>query len=86
MKLGEAPLIHGFFPFFFHLAITALRAISDLRFAESFLARALPPFDAPSFPNATAIGFFFLPALAMDEVSIMVKKCESIFVRINRDA
>jgi hypothetical protein len=45
--------------YFFQRAKTALRAISDLRFAESFLARALPPFEAPSLPSATAAGFFF---------------------------
>ena len=43
-----------------HRAITALRAISERRFAESFFARAFPPLEAPSFDNATAAGFFFL--------------------------
>ena|ERR1017187_1664712 len=38
---------------------TAWRAISDLRLEESFAARALPPFEAPSLPSATAAGFFF---------------------------
>jgi hypothetical protein len=32
--------------------------MSDLRFAESFFARALPPFEAPSLESATAAGFF----------------------------
>ena len=45
----------------FQRAKTALRAISVLRLAESFAARALPPFWPPSFPKATAAGFFFLP-------------------------
>jgi hypothetical protein len=38
--------------------MTALRASSDLRFGESFAARAGPPFKPPSRPNATAAGFF----------------------------
>jgi hypothetical protein len=53
----------------------ALRAISDLRAAESFAARALPPFDAPSFESATAAGFFFLPAVlffAGERIAIQV--------------
>ena len=44
----------------FQRAITALRAISERRFAESFSARTFPPLEAPSFDNATAAGFFFL--------------------------
>jgi hypothetical protein len=31
----------------------------DRSFADSFAARALPPFEAPSFESATAAGFFF---------------------------
>ncbi len=27
--------------------------------ADSFFARALPPFEAPNFESATAAGFFF---------------------------
>jgi hypothetical protein len=46
--------------YFFQRAAIALRAISDLRFAESFLARALPPFEAPSLESATAAGFLFV--------------------------
>lgn len=42
----------------FHRVKTALRAISDLRRADNFLARALPPFKPPSLPRATAAGFF----------------------------
>ena len=44
-----------------HRANTAFRAISRLRSDVSLAARILPPFDPPSFPNATALGFFFLP-------------------------
>src|SRR5712672_1393475 len=40
-------------------AAMAFRAISRRRFGESFAARALPPFEAPSFESATAAGFFF---------------------------
>src|ERR1039458_2303022 len=43
-----------------HLASTALRAISLLSSGVSLAARILPPFDPPSFPRATALGFFFL--------------------------
>lgn len=42
----------------FQRFLAALRAM-DLRFAEdSFAARALPPFNPPSLPSATALGFF----------------------------
>ena len=50
--------------------MTAFRAISDLRLAESFAARALPPFEAPSFPSATAAGFFFLPVVLLERFGI----------------
>lgn len=39
-------------------ALAALRAISDLCSGVSFAARALPPLRPPSFPSATAAGFF----------------------------
>ena len=52
--------------YFFHRAKTAFRAISDLRFAESFLARASPPLSPPSLPSATAAGFFFFDVGGMD--------------------
>jgi hypothetical protein len=45
----------------FQRAAIALRAISSRRFGESFAARALPPFEAPSFDKATAAGFFLFP-------------------------
>jgi len=42
----------------FQRFLAALRAM-DLRLAgESFAAGALPPFDPPSLPRATALGFF----------------------------
>ena len=41
----------------------AFRPISRLRSGESFFARAIPPFEAPSFDNATAAGFFFVCSL-----------------------
>jgi hypothetical protein len=43
-----------------HLTSTALRAISLLSSGVNLAARILPPFDPPSFPKATAFGFFFL--------------------------
>jgi hypothetical protein len=42
-----------------HLALTAFRAISFLRSAVNRSARILPPFEPPSLPSATALGFFF---------------------------
>jgi hypothetical protein len=42
-----------------HRFSAALRAISLRRFGESAAALAFPPFDPPSFPRATAAGFFF---------------------------
>jgi len=54
----------------FQRAITAIRAISDLRFAESFLARALPPLRPPSLPNATAAGFFSLSLFMLERLRI----------------
>jgi hypothetical protein len=42
----------------FQRFLAAFRAI-DLRLAgESFAARAFPPFNPPSLPSATALGFF----------------------------
>jgi hypothetical protein len=44
--------------FLAHRALAALRADSDLSSLVIFAARALPPLLPPSFPNATAAGFF----------------------------
>jgi len=44
----------------FPLAMPALRAISRRLSAESFLARAFPPFKPPSLPNSTAASFLAL--------------------------
>jgi hypothetical protein len=44
--------------FLAHLASAAFLAISLRRSGDSFSARALPPLLAPSFPSATAAGFF----------------------------
>lgn len=41
-----------------HLARAAFRAIAVRRLALSFAALILPPLDPPSFPSATAAGFF----------------------------
>ena len=43
---------------FSHLARAARRAISLRFFDDSDAARALPPLAPPSFPSATAAGFF----------------------------
>jgi hypothetical protein len=42
----------------FQRARAARLAICDRFLGESFAARALPPFGPPSFPIATACGFF----------------------------
>jgi hypothetical protein len=44
--------------FFPQRAAAAFLAISARLRGESFSARALPPFDPPSLPSATAAGFF----------------------------
>lgn len=41
-----------------HRDRAAFRAIAERREAVSFAARALPPFNPPSRPSATAAGFF----------------------------
>jgi hypothetical protein len=41
-----------------HLDLAAFRAIALRLFGDSFSARAFPPFNPPSFPSATAAGFF----------------------------
>jgi hypothetical protein len=43
---------------FSHLVFAAFWAISLRRLAESFFALALPPFNPPNLPRATAAGFF----------------------------
>src|SRR4051812_24487918 len=68
-------LIHVLLP---QRAKTAFRAICDLRFAESFAARALPPFRPPSLPNATAAGFFSLPRFILDRLSLGMRYIECI--------
>ena len=53
--------IHNHFSIFFpHLAFAAFFAAALRCFGVSFSARALPPFNPPSRPSATAAGF--LPA------------------------
>ncbi len=63
---------------FAHLASTAFRAISLRRSGESFEARILPPFDPPSFPNATAAGFFFLTMDAQNNSQQSLKSIRKI--------
>jgi len=53
-----------FQPFFFdHRATAALRALARRSAADSFAARALPPFSPPSRPKTTAAEFFFFFAI-----------------------
>lgn len=47
-----------FFETFFQRELAAFRAMSFLRFLDSFFARATPPFNPPSLPRLTAAGFF----------------------------
>jgi hypothetical protein len=61
--------IRDYFLFGDHRACAALRAL-DLRCAGvSLFARALPPFNPPSRPSATAAGFFFDFALSVMPVA-----------------
>ena len=59
-------LINYLFP---HLAAAAFLAISDLFLADSFSARAFPPFSPPSLPKATAAGFFSLTSMGAGSTS-----------------
>ena len=43
----------------FQRARAANLAMRDRSRPDNFFARAFPPFEAPSLPKATAIGFFF---------------------------
>ena len=56
---------------FFHRVNTALRAISDRLFADSFRARALPPFRPPNLPKATAAGFFLPLMVLLERLGIL---------------
>jgi hypothetical protein len=49
----------------FALAFAACEAASDRCSGERLAARALPPFDPPSFPRATAAGFLCSEVLGM---------------------
>ena len=50
--------------FFAHRATAAFRALCARCFAESFRARAFPPFKPPSLPSATAAAFFVVLAIS----------------------
>jgi len=50
-------------------AFAANFAMRERSLSDNAAARALPPFDAPSFESATAAGFFFLS----DVLDISVK-------------
>jgi hypothetical protein len=52
-------LYHAFLSFLAHRAAAAFRALRVRCSAVSFRALALPPFNPPSRPNATAAAFFF---------------------------
>jgi hypothetical protein len=43
-----------------HLALAAFCAIRFFSSGDNFAALAFPPLDPPSFPRATAAGFFIL--------------------------
>ncbi|HWX18315.1 MAG TPA: hypothetical protein VN578_00275 [Candidatus Binatia bacterium] len=51
-------IIHVRFERFAHRATAALRALSRLSWAVSFMARAFPPFNPPKRPSTTAAAFF----------------------------
>jgi hypothetical protein len=50
-------------------AFAAFLAIIFLLLGESFAARALPPLNPPSFPSATAAGFFSLVAFSTKDLA-----------------
>ena len=52
--------------YFLHRASTASLAMRERCFADKVAARALPPFEAPSFESATAAGFFFFRSIFGD--------------------
>jgi hypothetical protein len=61
---------NDYFAGVFQRFLAAFRAM-DLRLAgDSFAARALPPFNPPSLPSATALGFFSCVAWATTEAAI----------------
>jgi hypothetical protein len=71
----------GFFyslSLFFHRAAAAFFAISDRFLADSFAARALPPFLPPSLPNATAAGFFSFGLFASTASGSKISSRDSI--------
>ena len=63
--LKRSSIVNGFPQVFVFAqrALTAWTAISLRRFAESFRARAFPPFSPPSLPSATAAAFFLFFAI-----------------------
>lgn len=61
IKVRQSLCDEGPYARFFQRAFAAFLAI-DVRFAaESFAARALPPFSPPKRPRVTAARFFFEP-------------------------
>jgi hypothetical protein len=53
-------------------AITAFRALSLRSWAESFLARAFPPFSPPNRPSScAALFFFFTIAVYIEESQLL---------------
>src|SRR5258708_6144303 len=80
--LHRSSMFKNFFHFFLtafdQRAVAALLAIVFRSSAESFAARALPPFNPPSLPSATAAAFFFrcLP-FAIRELSQFTRRVES---------
>lgn len=76
LKLKPSYLI-----FFLHLALTPIMEISSLLSADSFLARAFPPFDAPRIPRATAAGFFFFMARILFDFPAKVKENVGVLSR-----
>ena len=53
--------------FFDQRATAALRALALRSAADSFAARAFPPFNPPSLPSATAAAFFLIFAIHPEE-------------------
>jgi hypothetical protein len=71
---------------FFHLARAPILAIAALCFALIFSALALPPFNPPFLPSATAAGFFpsYVIGNSISPVAISVMNFASWFVSRGR--
>src|SRR5579862_407478 len=78
---GETRIAQGVSSRFPHRSAAAFLAMALRSFGDRAAARAFPPFDAPSFPNATAAGFFLrgLAGLGASPVAIIATRTALVF-------